>query len=194
MINGYSQTLLDDAFINNDIRVKFLTKINKNTQKLSLLIDKLRLSIKLDEKTLVPTFSDINIYTLVEQSIEDIKQNFKDRKVLLRGNKTLMIKADQTLIEVAIVNLIENALKYSEDDVYVLIDEQSIHIKDDGFGISKAEIEKITKKFYRVSNNNWDNSLGLGLSIVSNILNLHHFKLEIKSTVNTSSTFTIHFS
>ena len=193
VINGYSETLLNDNTLNSTIRTKFLTKIYNNGNKLSLLIDKLRLSIKLDEKKLSPDFVNLNLYNLVEQNIEDIEQNFQGRRVILRGLKDVTIKADQTLMEVAISNLIENALKYSEDDVHVNIEENSIGIIDQGIGIQKKELDNITKKFYRVSNNNWNNSLGLGLSIVLNITKLHHFKLKIESETNIGSTFTIIF-
>ena len=55
------------------------------------------------------------------------------------------------------------------------------------------DINKITNKFYRVSNNGWNNSLGLGLSIVSNIINMHDFVLDIKSKQNEGSVFSIIF-
>ncbi len=193
VINGYSQTLLTDNNINENIREKFLTKIHANGEKLSLLIDKLRLSVKLDEKKLLPSMSSINISNLVQQNIDDLKQNYKKRNIYINSEKDITIKADSTLIEIAIINLIENALKYSEDDVYINIAKKQISITDSGIGIKQKELEKITKKFYRVSQNDWNNSLGLGLSIVSNILKLHGFKLHIQSKENTGSTFSIIF-
>jgi signal transduction histidine kinase len=191
VINGYSQTLLTDSNINEKIREKFLTKIHSNGEKLSLLIDKLRLSVKLDENKLLPSMSLVNISNLVKQNIDDLKQNYKNRTIHLECKNDVTIKADATLIEVAITNLIENAIKYSEDDVYVQITKEQISIKDNGIGINQKDLEKITKKFYRVSQNDWNNSLGLGLSIVSNIIKLHHFKLDIQSEENEGSTFTI---
>jgi signal transduction histidine kinase len=193
VINGYSQTLLTDSSINENIREKFLTKIHANGEKLSLLIDKLRLSVKLDEKKLLPSINSVNISNLVQQNIDDLKQNYKNRNIYLKSEKDITIKADATLIEVAVINLIENALKYSEDDVYINITKKQISIKDSGIGIKPKELEKITKKFYRVSQNGWNNSLGLGLSIVSNIVKLHGFKLDIQSEENTGSTFNIIF-
>jgi signal transduction histidine kinase len=193
VINGYSQTLLDDKNINENIREKFLTKIHNNGEKLSLLIDKLRLSIQLDEKKLRLNKSTVNVNALVKNTIEDIMQNYKNRNINLEEKDTISIDADKTLLEVAILNLIENALKYSEDDVHVEITKEYISIKDSGIGIAKKELEQITKKFYRVSQNNWNNSLGLGLSIVSNIINLHDFKLEIESSQNIGSNFKIVF-
>jgi len=194
VINGYSQTLLDDKEINSKIREKFLTKIHSNGEKLSLLIDKLRLSIRLDAKKMTPELISINIYNLTGQIIEDIGQNFKGRDIVLKGKKDIFVDMDSTLMEIAISNIIENALKYSEEAVEIDIDENAISIKDSGIGISKAELENITKKFYRVSNNNWNNSLGLGLSIVSNIIKIHNFKLLIQSEETHGSTFTISWS
>jgi len=191
VINGYSQTLLNDKNINPKIREKFLTKIHSNGEKLSLLIDKLRLSIRLDEKKLTPDLINTNIYNLTEQIVEDISQNFKSRDIILKGKKDIFVEIDPTLMEIAIANIIENALKYSEETVEVDISENAISIKDSGIGISKTELENITKKFYRVSNNNWNNSLGLGLSIVSNIIKIHAFKLLIQSEETHGSTFII---
>ena len=191
VINGYSQTLLTDRDINENIRDKFLTKIHSNGEKLSLLIDKLRLSVRLDEKKLAPTLTDVNLTNLAIQNIEDLRQNFKNRTITIESENNIIIKADQTLMEVAITNLIENALKYSEDDVHVSLTKKSISIKDSGIGINKKELDKITQKFYRVTNNSWNNSLGLGLSIVLNIVKLHNFELKIDSKENEGSTFTI---
>jgi len=89
--------------------------------------------------------------------------------------------------------LIENALKYSEDTVEVVIGTGFICVKDYGVGIDEGELKNITKKFYRISKNSWDNSLGLGLNIVNNIIKLFHFQLEIKSSKNEGSEFKILF-
>ena len=93
----------------------------------------------------------------------------------------------------AISNLIENALKYSDDEVIVEISSNSICIIDKGIGIEAKELEKINQKFYRISNNGWNNSLGLGLFIVQSILSLHNFSLEITSEFKKGSEFCIKY-
>ncbi len=93
----------------------------------------------------------------------------------------------------ALSNLIENALKYSEDEVLIKIDSNSISVIDKGIGIDENDLRKINQKFYRVSQNGWNNSLGLGLFIVHSILKLHNFELEIKSKLNEGSEFTIKY-
>jgi len=100
-----------------------------------------------------------------------------------------MVKADRTLIDIVLKNLIENALKYSKDTIYVSIKKGRVSVRDEGAGISSSDITKVTKKFYRSGTHNWDNSMGLGLSIVKNILSLHGSKLEIESKIDVGSTF-----
>ena len=116
---------------------------------------------------------------LVLNCVSDLKDKYKSRQIIVQGDD-VNIKVDETLISMAISNLIENALKYSEDDVIVEISNESISIIDKGIGIEEEELTRINQKFYRVSNNGWNNSLGLGLFIVQSILNLHNFELEIK--------------
>jgi len=193
VINGYSQTLLNDDNINLNIRKKFLTKICKNGTKLSDLIDTLRLSLKLDSGKQNTDFRFINIYDVIEDSTENVQINYPKRKIIIDGDKNLSVKADNSLFSVVVTNLLENAIKYSEDDVYVSFNEHSLKVKDSGIGIPNKNLTNITEKFYRVHDNSWNNSLGLGLFIVNNILNLHKFKLKIQSKENEGSTFTILF-
>ena len=193
VINGYSQTLLDDEEINPNIRKKFLSKIYKNGTKLSDLIDTLRLSIKLDSGQQSMTFSTINLYDLVLDTVENIQLNYPKREVHIEGSEGTLIKADPSLFSVVVGNLVENAFKYSENEVFISFDEQSLNVVDSGIGLSKKNIENITNKFYRVHDNSWNNSLGLGLFIVKNITKLHNFKLNVKSIENEGSTFTINF-
>jgi len=193
VINGYSQTLLDDKEINTNIRNKFLEKIFKNGVKLSELIDTLRLSIKLDSGQQSMNFANINLYELLQDTVENIKISYPRREAIIRGDKEISIKADSSLFGVVLSNLIENAFKYSEDEVIIEFTQNELKVIDTGIGIKTKDLQKITNKFYRVHSNSWNNSLGLGLFIVNNIINLHKFKLTIESEENEGSTFSISF-
>lgn len=193
IINGYSQTLLDDPDINANIRQKFITKIYKNGVRLSKLIDTLRLSSKLDSGQQEMTFKNINLGELIHETVENISLSYPKREVIIKGNKDIFIKGDASLFSVVITNLIENAFKYSEDEVTVTYTKESFNVIDSGIGISEQNLNNITNKFYRVNKNTWNNSLGLGLFIVSNILSLHDFKLTIQSQENHGSTFSVRF-
>ena len=192
VISGYTQTLLEDKDINPNIREKFLTKISSNSTKLTNMIDRLRLSIKLEEGKHQSIFINCNIAQLTKEIIEDLKLTYPNRDIEIEF-KDIMVEVDETMFGIAITNLIENALKYSQDTVVVKLNKEYLEVIDTGIGIKKNDILKITDKFYRVSSNGWNNSLGVGLSLVKNILDLHNFKLEVRSVENEGSEFKILF-
>lgn len=192
VISGYSETLLNDRDIPLSMKEKFLNKILSNGTKMSHIIDKLRLTLKLEEGKQQVIAHPHSVYTICEDIISDLKEKYKDREINVLGDD-IEIKVDETLFSMALSNLIENALKYSEDEVIVKIEKDSISVIDKGLGIEEEDLRKINQKFYRVSQNGWNNSLGLGLFIVSSILKLHDFELEIKSKINEGSEFIIKY-
>ena len=187
-IMGYAQTLLEDENIKPEIRQKFLSKINSNGEKISQMLDRLALSVKLENNDLDLHFSDFDLYALCSEVITNLKSKYKEREIELSAERC-MIHADKTMIELVLINLIDNALKYSQDDVKVEIQNEKIIVRDKGIGIKAEHIEQITQKFYRVDRNTWDNSMGIGLAMVSYILKAHHSSLEIDSEFTKGSSF-----
>ena len=192
IISGYTETILNDEQMPLPMKEKFLNKIHANANKMSQIIDKLRLTLKLEEGKQEILLLPCSIKELVENCVSDLNDKYKNREIKVLGDD-LTLKVDETLISMAISNLIENALKYSEDDVTVEISQNSICIIDKGIGIEELELENINHKFYRVSNNGWNNSLGLGLFIVQSVLSLHNFTLEISSEFGKGSKFCIKY-
>ena len=192
IISGYSETILNDEQMPQPMKEKFLNKIHANANKMSHIIDKLRLTLKLEEGKQEILLLPCSIKTLIENCISDLNDKYKNREIITTG-EDFILKVDETLISMAISNLIENALKYSEDDVTVEISQNSICIIDKGIGIEENELENINHKFYRISNNGWNNSLGLGLFIVQSVLSLHNFTLEISSEFGKYSKFCIKY-
>ncbi len=115
-------------------------------------------------------------------------EKYPQREIIIDGASHVM-EADRTLLEIVLKNLMENALKYSKEEIRVDVNEGNISVWDKGLGISSSELSKVTKKFYRSGTHTWDNSMGLGLSIVKSILALHGSKLEIESQENEGSVF-----
>lgn len=192
IISGYSQTLIEDENLSQTLKIKFLNKILSNSNKMSQIVDKLRLTLKLQDNNHKLILNKVSIKKIVQNSISDLKIKYKNREIKVLGVDK-EINADEILIGIAISNLIENALKYSQEDVIIEINENSISITDKGIGISQENLENIFKKYYRATSNNWNNSLGLGLFIVKSILNVHNFKLEIDSKIGNGSTFKIYY-
>lgn len=190
-IMGYAQTLEEDKEIPAALQEKFLNKIYNNGVKIEALLSRLVLWNKFEsgEATLHP--SSFDFYALAEEVKLSLKEKYPQREIILEGS-TYIVEADRTLLEVVLKNLIENALKYSKDEVLVTVSEKEIAVSDKGAGISSSDISKVTKKFYRSGTHTWDNSMGLGLSIVKSILGLHKSELQIESEEGVGSKFFFH--
>lgn len=190
IIKASSDTLKNDSLMSEEFKNKFIEKIIKNSQKIVNLVDKIKLSFTQKEITL--NINEFNLKEIVKDVKNELLEKYKDRNILISGNDTL-IKADKILIKQVILNLSENALKYSNDEIILQINEHSFFVKDRGIGIEEENLNLITKRYFRVSKNNWDNSLGLGLYIVKQILKIHNFNFIIKSEFNKGSTFGFEF-
>ncbi|MEF3192168.1 MAG: HAMP domain-containing histidine kinase, partial [Campylobacterales bacterium] len=156
------------------------------------MIDRLSLSLKLENHTIELKTSAFEIEPLVQEVCSMLQQKYQGRVIIILGEGCSVV-ADRTLIYLVLVNLIDNALKYSKDEVYVSMSVEDRHcrvtVRDQGVGIEEREIKNITKKFYRVDRYSWDNSLGIGLSMVDYVLRLHGSVLSIKSTIGKGSEF-----
>lgn len=187
-IMGYADTLLDDPNVNPKIRVRFLDKILSNARKIAYMIDRLALSVKLENNDLSIHPMNFNLVDLIQDVILNLSSKYRDREIHFQGEECL-INADKDMLDNVLTNLVDNALKYSDDDVTISIIDGKLMVIDKGMGISKADIDKVSSKFYRVHKNTWDNSMGLGLAIVSYVLKLHGSSLIIESKVGEGSLF-----
>ena len=187
-IMGYAQTLNEDEEIPPNLRKRFLNKIYNNSEKIEELLNRLLLWNRFESGTQKLQITKFDIYTLIKEIASNLEDRYKNRQIVVEEN-TLIVHADKALIEIVIKNLIENALKYSNDIVEVKIEDNRVLVIDKGIGISPKNIGKVTKKFFRTDEHSWDNSMGLGLSIVKQILKLHNTQLEISSQESKGSTF-----
>jgi two-component system phosphate regulon sensor histidine kinase PhoR len=187
-IMGYTETLQDDQDLDPKIRTKFLEKILANAKKITTMLDRLSLSVKLENEDLKITPTAFDLGELSQDVVSNLAKKYRDRTIRFEG-ESRMVFADKTMIELVLTNLIDNAMKYSEEEVAVAIAHDRLTVTDKGMGIPKKEIDKITSKFYRIEKNTWDNSMGLGLAIVTYILRLHKTELFIESMVGEGSVF-----
>jgi signal transduction histidine kinase len=186
-IMGYSQTLQEDPNIPKPLQEKFLTKIYNNGNKIEALLSRLILWNKFESGEATLHKSNFDIYSLIQEVKRSIEEKYKERKIVVEAEST-MIYADRTLMDVVLKNIIENALKYSKKEIFVLVADGRISVTDKGVGIGKKDVSQVTKKFYRSGTHSWDNSMGLGLSIVKTILTMHQSELEISSELDVGST------
>jgi signal transduction histidine kinase len=187
-IMGYAQTLNDDEEIPPKLRQRFLSKIYNNGEKIEELLGRLLLWNRFESGEQKLQLSRFDIQPLIVDSAINLEDRYRFRDISVTQN-SLFIKADKALMEIVIKNLIENALKYSDELVEVKIEEGRVAVVDRGVGISPENIDKVTKKFFRTQEHSWDNSMGLGLAIVKQILKLHGTQLDIESSEGRGSIF-----
>ena len=137
-------------------------------------------------------FSDARIDEIVFTAIQQTKEKFKDRKILPKiqypeNDNELLISGNTGLLEIAFRNLIENAWKFSDKDVIVefMIDDDFviIRISDYGIGIPSDELESIRLPFKRASNAKFTGGFGIGLSLVTRIMEIHNAGLTVSSKI-----------
>jgi len=187
-IMGYAETLTDDPDISPKMRERFLGKIMSNTTKITTMIDRLALSVKLENGDLQPEKTEFLLCDLSQEVILNLSKKYPDRTIKFSGD-SFTVQADKTMIENVVINLVDNALKYSSDDVIISIIGSKLLVIDKGIGLDEKDIDKVSSKFYRVDKNTWDNSMGLGLAIVTYILSLHKTELIIESKTGEGSIF-----
>ncbi len=186
IINGYAQTLLEEE-VPEKLQKRFIQKIHEASDKISYMIDRLSLAMKFESDSLKPRKEHFDICEVLRKSAEFLKNRYKNREIIVEC-RPVSIYADRQMIETVILNLLDNAIKYSELPVIAKIEDEQLKIIDRGIGIKPKDIKKLTKKFFRVRQS-WDNSMGLGLYISDYILQLHHTHLRIESQYSKGSCF-----
>ena len=198
-IKGYVETL--EEGVKGDAR-HYLEIIKKHTERLINIVGDLLLLSELEEKGLTQIKEEVNL----EETVKDIFKIFeqkakeKDLKLNLICEGKPVIKGDPFKLEQMFINLIDNAIKYTEKgEVSVLLKrtdkEVIVEIKDTGIGIPKEHLDRIFERFYVVdkSHSKKLGGTGLGLSIVKHIVLLHNGKIDVKSTLGEGTEFTIIF-
>ena len=203
-IKGFVETLLDEEQTDEDKR-KFLNIIQKHVDRLnSILEDLLTLAtLEKDEKEEEFELNEANSETIINNVKELCSGKAGEKKIEIQTGYSLSrnIRCSQPLIEQALLNLVDNALKYSPEGSEVLIrcfeKEGNINfsVTDKGQGISPVHFDKIFERFYRIdkSRSRKEGGTGLGLSIVKHIMNLHKGKATVESVSGKGSTFTLSF-
>ncbi|MEA2028458.1 MAG: HAMP domain-containing sensor histidine kinase, partial [Campylobacterota bacterium] len=148
-IMGYSQTLNEDEGIPSTLKKKFLQKIYSNSTKIEEILGRLLLWNRFESGHMELQTSSFDLVKLTYDIKVLLKEKYKDREIEIDALEGTMIYADRTMIEIVLKNLIENALKYSDNKVVIKIEKERISIIDQGMGISQDKLKKVTKKFYR---------------------------------------------
>lgn len=198
-IQGYIETLINGAIDDKNVNRYFLDKANHHTLNLSnLLNDLIDISmIESGEMRMSYRYFTFNDYMIpLIQELESMA-NEKNIKLLYSPVKeNLQLFGDKNRLRQVFINLIQNAIKYTEQgQVEVLVEEENkfakIIVRDTGIGIPVEDVARIFERFYRVdkARSKAAGGTGLGLAIVKHILDAHGAKIEVKSEVGKGSEF-----
>ena len=202
-IQGFAELLLMDEDIPEESR-EFLNIIANESQRLTKMLATF-LSVSNLEQSDKQEFSKspVKLDNVVREVVGDMKETAKNKRIRLveQANEQLPpIAADKGLITKAVTSLVDNAIKYSPERTSVIIstilesDFLRVVVEDRGYGIHPSEHEKIWQKFYRVARDGQDKeeeSTGLGLSLVKEIVERHDGKVEVVSELGLGSKFSI---
>jgi two-component system phosphate regulon sensor histidine kinase PhoR len=201
-IKGFIETLQEMPDGPSDDRAGFLKILEKNVNRMIELINDLLSLSRLErlEGTGV-RFAENQLSVLIQGAVRvcDPLAEKKQIQIQMTCPEDLMVRVDPVLMEQAIVNLVENAVKYSPENARVDIIARSsgkdieIDVKDAGAGIARDHLPKIFNRFYRVDKgrSRQEGGTGLGLAIVKHIIQYHNGQITVSSVKGKGTTFHI---
>ena len=195
-IKGFSETLryVDDSETKN----KFLDIIDKESERLTNLINDILILSNIENIHKMES-EYFNPGDVIENVLDMVKSQAYKKSIIIKYNDCFNseILGSKDKFHQLAVNLIENAIKYSNENGIVKIDltleEQYFvfKVKDNGIGIPKNDIPRIFERFYRVDKSRSTRGTGLGLAIVKHIVKLFNGEISVKSKAGIGSTFTV---
>lgn len=205
LISMYSETLVLDRIKAEDKKKEYYSVIHNETNRLSKIVNSILNFSKMEAGTRKYDFENNSLIDISDEVLNTYDYHIKSKGFTYtskyEGNIENII-ADKDAVSESIINLIENAIKYSSDKqkIEINIDKNSQgpywEIKDFGIGISYEDQLKIFDKFYRVSTGLVHNTkgTGLGLSLVKQIMEAHKGEVSVKSNASFGSTFRLQFN
>jgi two-component system phosphate regulon sensor histidine kinase PhoR len=191
--------LLDGARENPDVAAKFLHTIDRNAERLKLLIEDLLTISELESGRVQLNLQPIALRSLVEKVLGDYKARASTKNThLTNETPDVRVRVDADRLEQVLGNLIDNAIKYGRNEGRIVVKARpsdngqiEVVVEDDGPGIPSESLERIFERFYRVdkARSREQGGTGLGLSIVKHIVQSHGGKVWATSEPGHGASF-----
>ena len=199
LIKGYVETLLDGARDNPEVAERFLKIIDRNAQRLDLLIQDLLTISALESGRIKLDVQPVNLGALVGKVFTDLHSKAENKNVeLINELPELTVNADANRLDQVFANLVDNAIKYGRANGSVRVGAKTLEdgtlevfVRDDGPGIPAESLDRVFERFYRVdkARSRDQGGTGLGLSIVKHIVQAHRGEVRVESGPGTGATF-----
>ncbi|MBC7867675.1 MAG: sensor histidine kinase [Gloeobacteraceae cyanobacterium ES-bin-316] len=200
-IQGYVDTLLGGALHNESVNKKFLQSTSRNVDRLVNLLDDLDEISRLESGQLKLNKSNFIIQDLLKDVYESLFLKAKEKNIksiIKKGcEMPLAVFADKEKIRQVFINLVDNAVKYSNDNYtieasFYNVDGRNIliEISDEGVGIPEEHIPRIFERFYRtdLARSRKEGGSGLGLAICKHIVEAHGQTMHVRSKLDVGTT------
>jgi PAS domain S-box-containing protein len=199
---GYLDLLTNGMVNDADVQNEFLARGSKEANRLLGMVNEL-LDFSLSEnQSLELNWAKVDLVAVIEDVLQSFREQAEARRISLMftpKSPSLIADVDLSRMRRVLVNLVENAIKFSEMDDKVLVTVEQmdsnimINVIDQGWGIPKEDYSRIFEKYYQVSRTPKKNTygIGLGLYIAKQIVETHGGSLTVESKLNAGSKFTI---
>jgi two-component system phosphate regulon sensor histidine kinase PhoR len=202
-IKGFVEALQDGAIKDSKQARHFLSIISQQTERMNHIISDLLLLSQIESEGYQLKKERFSLKGLISEVLEELRGIAEKRSQQLKVNfdsGEYEIKADREKIEQVLINLLDNAIKFTPENrtIEIIVSKNQnqiqISIKDDGIGIPSTDLPRIFERFYRVdkARSQEQGGTGLGLAIVKHIVEAHAGRVWVESELNRGSTF--HFT
>jgi two-component system phosphate regulon sensor histidine kinase PhoR len=202
-IKGFVETLLEGAMLDPEHAGEFLRIIGRQADRLGAIIEDLLSLSRIEQEAEQGKVHLVGrkIKTILKAAIQACNTRSEGKKinVSLNCSEDLRARVNGPLLEQALINLIDNAVKYSDPGSLITVEagqadcQVVIKVRDQGVGIAKEHLPRLFERFYRVdpSRSRKVGGTGLGLAIVKHIAQAHGGKVGVESNPGLGSTFTV---
>ena len=203
-IQGFAETLFDGADEDVATRKRFLGLIRQDTERLNRLTDDLLALSRIESQSRGFQKNNLNALAEINQALEVIDFKVKQKKLHIEKdvNKELFIHANRDQLRQVLINLFDNAAKFTREKGRIIISTQrcsnqgvEICVSDSGTGVHPDNHEKIFQRFFREdkARSRETGGTGLGLAIVKHIMEAHHGKVKCEAGALGGAIFTLYF-
>ncbi len=196
-----ADSLLAQEDVPNEVYREFMADIGSEIDREDKIINDLLSLVRMDKTSAELNITSVDVVALTESVLKRMRPIARKHNIelVLDSKRAITAEIDEVKISLVIMNLVENAIKYNEDNGFVRVELDADHqffyviVVDSGMGIPEESLDHIYERFYRVdkSRSREIGGTGLGLSIVRNAILMHRGSIDVKSTVGEGTTFTV---
>lgn len=200
-IKVLSESILLDSEAPKETYIEFLKDINSEVDRMTEIINDLLTLVKLDQKEIPVTFNQESLNSVIEDIVKRLRPLADNKNIDFEYTAVKEVNAeiDRTKFTLAVSNLVENGIKYTDEGGKVKVvldcDHQNafITVSDTGVGMAEEELSKIFQRFYRIdkTRNRETGGTGLGLSITHSTVLMHNGSIKVTSRENEGTTFVV---